>query len=198
MKLKKCPECRQPYQPVRQMQPCCDSDDCKAAFAIRHIEAERKRRRMRAIKAERVAQVADRKVIRAKKEKLKTIRDWTRETQSVFNQYIRERDKGQLCICCNQPLSSGDIGGQYDCGHYRSVGSAPHLRFDPRNAAAQRKQCNRWGAGRAVDYRLGLIARIGIEAVESLEADNTARKYSIEDLKAIKDHYKQLLKEMKN
>ena len=197
MRPRKCPECGNKYQPVRQMQPCCDSDECKAAFAIRHIEATRKRRRMQESKAERVAQVADRKVIKIKLEKLKTARDWTKEAQIAFNAFIRERDKERLCICCNQPLQSGDIGGQYDCGHYRSVGSAPHLRFDPRNAHAQRKQCNRWGAGRAVDYRLGLIARIGIEAVESLEADQATRKYSIEELKAIKAHYIAKTKELR-
>jgi hypothetical protein len=189
MRPKKCPECGEKYQPTRQLQPCCEKEDCRVSYAIRHIEATRNRRKMRAIKEERVAQIADRKVIKIKRDKLKTARDWTRETQIAFNSYIRERDKEQPCICCNQPLSSGDVGGRYDCGHYRSVGSAPHLRFDPRNAHAQRKQCNRWGAGRAVDYRLGLIARIGIEAVEALESDNEPRKYSIEELKAIKAYY---------
>lgn len=145
-----------------------------------------------------MAEMASRKIIKAKLEKLKTARDWTKEAQIAFNAFIRERDKGQTCICCGQSLSSGDTGGQYDCGHYRSVGSAPHLRFDPRNAHAQRKQCNRWGAGRAVDYRLGLLTRIGREAVESLESDQTPRKYSIEELKSIKAHYKAKTKELKN
>ena len=89
------------------------------------------------------------------------------------------------------------MGGGFDCGHYRSVGSAPHLRFDERNAHGQTKQCNRYGAGRAVDYRIGLIQRIGLEQVESLEADQTPKKYSIEDMKAIKDEYKRKLKELK-
>ena len=89
------------------------------------------------------------------------------------------------------------MGGAYDCGHYRSTGSAPHLRFDERNAHAQRKVCNRWGAGRAVDYRIGLVARIGLEAVEALESDNAPRKWTREELIAIRDTYKQKLKELK-
>lgn len=64
------------------------------------------------------------------------------------------------------------------------------MRFDERNAHAQRKQCNRWGSGRAVDYRLGLIKRIGIESVEALEADQTMKHYTIDDLKQINAHYR--------
>jgi hypothetical protein len=94
-------------------------------------------------------------------------------------------------------LGDGDLGGAYDCGHYRSVGSAPHLRFMEANAHAQRKACNRWGAGRAVDYRIGLIQRIGIEAVESLEADNRIHKWTREELIEIRDTYKRKLKELK-
>ena len=78
-----------------------------------------------------------------------------------------------------------------------STGSAPHLRFDERNAHAQRKVCNRWGAGRAVDYRIGLVARIGLAAVEALESDNTPRKWLREELIYIRDRYRAKLKELK-
>lgn len=134
---------------------------------------------------------------KARKEAIKTRSDYIKEAQVAFNSYIRGRDAGKPCICCGLPLGEGAIGGGFDCGHYRSVGSAPHLRFDPRNAHGQRKQCNRYGAGRAVDYRVGLIARIGLVAVESVEADQTAAKWSIDELKAIKAHYRTKLKELK-
>jgi len=137
------------------------------------------------------------KETKERKEALKTTRDYIKEVQTVFNAYIRERDKHELCICCNLYLSSGDVGGAYDCGHYRSVGSAPHLRFDERNAHGQRKQCNRWGAGRAVDYRIGLIRRIGKDQVESLEADQTPKKYTKDDLLELKAKFKQKLKDLK-
>jgi hypothetical protein len=48
-----------------------------------------------------------------------------------------------------------------------------------------------------INYRVGLIARIGLEAVEALETDQVSRKYSIDDLKAIKAHYRAKLKELK-
>jgi hypothetical protein len=188
-KPSQCRICKQSFQPVKPLQSVC-SFECEVQRGIILAEKSKLKREQ----AERVADLASRKILR---ERLKTARDYIKEAQIAFNAYIRERDKDQLCICCNQPLQSGTVGGNYDCGHYRSVGSAPHLRFDPRNAHAQRKQCNRWGAGRAVDYRLGLIARIGIEAVESLESDQGQAKYSIEELKEIKATYKAKLKALK-
>lgn len=146
--------------------------------------------------AERQLAKVARKADREAKEKLKTRSDWMKEAQTAFNAFVRFRDRDQPCICCGQPLHSGEVGGQYDCGHYRSVGSAPHMRFDERNAHAQRKQCNRWGSGRAVDYRIGLIARIGLEAVEDMESDQSVRKWTIDELKAIRDEYRTRLREL--
>jgi hypothetical protein len=148
-------------------------------------------------KAEKKAQQEDRKATRAAKEKLKTRRDYIKEAQIAFNAYIRERDKDKPCICCGEPLLLDAIGGGFDCGHYRSVGSAPFLRFDERNAHGQRKKCNRYGAGRAVDYRIGLINRIGADAVERVEADQTVRKWTIEDLKRIRDDYREKVKALR-
>ena len=119
-----------------------------------------------------------------------------KDAQAAFNKYIRLRDAGKPCICCGGNLTSDAIGGGFDAGHYRSVGSAPHLRFDERNVHGQRKQCNRYGAGRAVDYRIGLIGRIGIDQVESLEADQTPRKLTVEDLRQIRDAYRAKAREL--
>lgn len=49
-----------------------------------------------------------------------------------------------------------------------------------------------------MDYRLGLIERIGLAEVEALEADQEPRKWTIEELTAIRDHYRKALREMKN
>ena len=194
--MPRCQFCNSLYKPARPMQPgrVCNSIDCQMSF----VEREREKQRKSKAKAERIAGIADRKTIRLRKEQLKTRSEYMKDAQIAFNAYIRERDKGKLCICCANPLSSGSVGGEYDCGHYRSVGSAPHLRFDERNAHAQRKQCNRWGAGRAVDYRQGLIARIGKEAVEALEADNDQRHWTKEELIEIRDKYRKKAKELKS
>lgn len=176
--------CGQSFEPRNTLQIAA-TPECAMKLAQKQRES-----------TQRQAAKAVRKADREAKEKLKTRSDWMKEAQTAFNAFVRFRDRDQPCICCGQPLHSGEVGGQYDCGHYRSVGSAPHMRFDERNAHAQRKQCNRWGSGRAVDYRIGLIARIGLEAVEDLEADQSVRKWTIDELKAIRDEYRTRLREL--
>ncbi len=181
----KAPQCSVRFEPNPPWIEHC-STDCGAALGILRIE------KAKAAKAK-----ADRKNISERKEKMKTRSDWIKAAQVAFNAFIRERDRYQLCICCDKLLQATAVGGGYDCGHYRSVGSAPHLRFDERNAHGQTKQCNRYGAGRAVDYRINLKIRIGIEAVEELEANNEPRKYTIDELRAIQALYRAKLKELK-
>ncbi len=174
LKPKPCAHCAREFMPARPLQAVCGP-----ICASRHVKASKK---------------AERAQTRARKAAIKTIPQLIKEAQHAFNAYIRERDRQQPCICCGRPLSvdggSGSTGGDFDCGHYRSVGSAPHLRFDERNAHGQTKFCNRHGAGRAVDYRIGLIGRIGQREVEALESDNRIHKWQREELIAIRDDYR--------
>lgn len=170
--------CRQEFVKRSMTHKAC-SPECAAEYA----KQQRKK--------------AELKEIRARKLAIKPRSAWLKDAQAAFNAFVRCRDKDKPCICCGKPLTLEAVGGGYDCGHYRSTGSAPHLRFDERNAHAQRKVCNRYGAGRAVDYRIGLVARIGWAEVEALEADNQARKYSVDDLKKIRDFYRAKLKALK-
>ncbi len=187
LKERKCKarDCCQYFIPRNSMHCAC-SPVC--ALTIARVKREKDEQRKRS---------DERKKDREKRDKLKTRSDWIKDAQREFNRYIRTRDHGLPCICCDRVLGSSEVGGDYDCGHYRSVGSAPHLRFHEDNAHAQRKDCNRYGAGRAVDYRLGLIRRIGRERVDALEADQEPRRYTIEDLKHIIATYKAKTKELK-
>jgi len=187
-KPRKCRHCRQMFQPARCGQNTC-SYECSVAVA-EIVAAKSKAKRE---KAERIADLASTKILR---EKLKRRRDFIKEAQEACNAYVRERDKNKPCISCGCSLHSGGIGGGFDAGHYRSRGAAVHLRFDESNIHGQCKRCNRRLAGNAVAYRVGLISRIGIEGVERIESDNTPRKWTIEELKAIKAHYKEKLKEL--
>lgn len=181
LREKACQHCGTSFMPVRTMQAVC-SPTC----ARRKVEADKK---------------AEKAKDKAQREKLKTIPDLIREAQVEFNAYRRLSDKlaGYACISCNRPLNWGTDGGshQVDCGHYRSTGSAPHLRFDERNAHAQCVNCNRYGSGRAVDYRIGLIKRIGLEEVEALEADNAIVKWTRDTLRQIKVIYRAKTRQLK-
>lgn len=181
----RCPQCKGKLDPGQRIHPGC----IEAWADAQEAKAQRK-----AAKQARMAAKVQRSEIAQRKQAIKTLPQLHREAQASFNAFIRARDKGKPCICCGLPLSAGDVGGSFDCGHYRSVGSAPQLRYHEDNAHGQRKQCNRWGAGRAVDYRLGLIARIGLERVEALEAINAPHKWTREELMAIRDAYRAKLK----
>lgn len=140
---------------------------------------------------------AERERDRQRKQALKTIPQLLKEAQVEFNAWVRARDRDQPCISCGKP--PGDLSQLHagrDAGHYRSVGSAGHLRFHEDNCHAQCVKCNQWGAGRAVDYRIGLITRIGAARVEALETNNEPRKWTREGLEWIKAHYRAKRKEL--
>ena len=180
LKQKHCEQCGDYFIPLRPMQAVC-SPLC-ASRLVKAKKAQGKRE------------------LRERKAALKTIPDLLKEAQREFNAFVRERDRAKPCICCGKPLEvqgGSGVGGGYDCGHFRSVGSAPHLRFTENNAHGQRKVCNRYGAGRAVDYRIGLIQRIGLEAVEALECDNRLHKWTREELLSIRDLYRKKAKELR-
>lgn len=138
---------------------------------------------------------------KVRKEKLKTLHDWIRDAQTVFNKFIRLRDRDRRCICCDAIISNdadGILGGNCDSGHYRSRGAAGHLRFNEDNCHAQKKQCNLYKSGNVVGYRIGLIERIGLERVEALEQNNTPHKWTVDELKGIIAKYKLKIKELEN
>ena len=179
------PACRTSFVPQRLGQAVC-SPKC----ALATVEVQK-------VKEKKSLAQADRREIKVRKEALKSRGDHMREAQQAFNEYIRTRDQaaGHFCISSGKPLDWS--GNAVDAGHYRSVGSAPHLRFDERNCHAQSKQDNRFLSGNAVDYRIGLIARIGQEAVDALESDQSVRKYTVDEIKAIKVEYRAKTRELK-
>lgn len=185
VKPKTCKVCRSDFVPAQFMARVC-SPSC----ALTLVQTKRAR-------VDQAARAAERRADRAKRELLKTKGDWTREAQAAFNAFIRARDAGLPCICCGRTGSGDSHGGEWDAGHYRSRGSAPHLRFDERNVHAQLKQCNRYDSGNIVGYRAGLIARIGLDAVEALESDQEPRRYTIEQLAEIKREYSTRVREIK-
>lgn len=178
IKAKTCAHCGKTFQPWSSTQKVCSTLRCAQGYA----------------KSLRKKEKAD---TRARKAAIKTLPELKKEAQHAFNAYIRERDRvaGHRCISSGRLLDWS--GNGVDAGHYRSVGSAPHLRYDERNCHAQSKHDNQWKSGNAVDYRIGLIQRIGIEAVEALESDNRIHHWTREELIAIRDTYKRKLKELK-
>lgn len=184
LKTRKCRVCRASYTPIRPLQSACGT-----ACALALAQTMRERDAARAARE-------DRKQTRAQLEAMKTIPQLLKEAQHAFNRFIRLRDRGRNCISTGRPLPLDGIGGAYDAGHYRSVGSAPHLRFNEYNCHGQTKYANQYLAGDAQAYRIGLIARIGLERVEALEANNDTHKWTRDEVRAIRDTYRARAKQL--
>jgi hypothetical protein len=134
----------------------------------------------------------ERKEIKVRKEKLKSRADHTRETQVVFNEWIRLRDAALPCVSCGRHHE-----GQYHAGHYRTVGANPELRFEPLNVWKQCAPCNNHKSGDIVNYRIELVKRIGADKVDWLEGPHEPKRYTIEELKTIKAEYRAKTREFK-
>jgi hypothetical protein len=178
-KPRKCKVCPSMFTPSRMGQKVCGAL-CALTFARSERAKDEKREAIR-----------DRKETKAKLDAIRTKPQLVAIAQRAFNSFVRARDAGKTCISCPTQLPDTGVGGAFDCGHYRSVGSAVHMRFVEDNAHGQCKHCNRHLAGNHVAYRAGLIERIGTRGVELLESDQTLRKYSKEGLIEIARHYRE-------
>jgi len=182
-------KCHKEYQPRESLIKTPKGLFCSYGLAIEWANEQTSKR----IKREnaKVKQVAVKKVkafnreTKRLKESIKSSGEYIKEAQSSVNKYIRLRDRNKPCVSCGS--NPAQIrGGTFDAGHYRSRGSASHLRFNLLNIHKQCVKCNRFNSGNAVDYRIELIRRIGEDNVIKLENDNRPRKFTIEYLKRVK------------
>lgn len=177
----KCEVCRKSFVKANGMQVVCG-----LACSIAKVQRDK------------IAKAKDeRKKDKAKKRDQMKLSEFNKEAQKAFNAWVRFRDRDKGCICCGKPFGPMRPGGNMDAGHYLSRGSAQHLRFDERNVFGQRKNCNRPGGTTRQAFRDGVISRIGLEAVEALESDQTIRHYTREELEAITATYRAKLKALK-
>lgn len=200
---KRCPECRVMFVPLRDSQAVCGEIEC----AIAHGKSEKGR----AIAGKALAEVG-RREIKVRKEALKSRADHLKDAEKAVRDYRRtyELSIGSGCISCGETQESilaaqgWKVGGAFDAGHFMGKGARPELRLEPTNIWLQCKACNsgsymhaRKGYTVSQGFRTGLIARIGLEAVEALESDHTPRKETVEQLKAITAEYRAKTRELK-
>ncbi|MCV4287889.1 recombination protein NinG [Pseudomonas capsici] len=176
---KKCAHCGEAFQPTKMGQKACGP---ACALAMAPVNQERARKALDEV---------ERKEIKVRKEALKSRSDHLKDAQRAFNAYIRARDEDQPCISCGRHHQ-----GKYDAGHYRTTAANPELRFEPLNCHKQCVPCNQHKSGDILNYRLGLLVRIGQEKVDWLEGPHEPKRYTIEDLKAIKAECRAKIKEL--
>jgi len=182
VKQKTCKSCGAKFRPSLSTQKACGVQ-CALELA--------KKPENQAVARKAIAQ-RERQEIQVRKQKLKSRADYVKEAQAVFNQWVRLRDEAQPCISCGRHHQ-----GKYDAGHYRTTAACPELRFDPLNVHKQCSPCNTQLSGNIVEYRLELIRRIGQERVDWIEGPHEAKRYTIDDLKAIKAEYRAKIKHLK-
>lgn len=189
MKRSLCPHCRRRLEPAQKIH-----DECLAPWAdAREAKAARV-----AAKAITMHARAEKAKDRRRKAEQMTIPELKKLADRWFGAFIRERDRkaGHACISSGRPLD-WNAGNKVDAGHYRSKGAARHLRYHEDNCHAQTKQENRFKAGNAVDYRIRLIERIGVERVEALESNNEIHHWTKDELLAVIAKYRALANQMK-
>jgi hypothetical protein len=173
-KLKKCAYCKGEFMQIRMAQKICGYE-CAVGLAKKTRENQ------------------DREQKRKNRKELIEFNQsepsyWRRKVEEWCNRYIRLRDHELPCISC------GKFANYYDAGHYISVGAHPELRYNELNIHKQCVACNHHKASNAVVYRIQLIKKIGLEAVEFLEGPHLPAKYTIDDLKDLLGQYKEKVK----
>ena len=194
------PDCRASFVPQRLGQAVCSP---KCALAIVEVQKAKEKKSL--------AQ-AGRRDIKVRKEALKSRGDHLKDSEKAVRDYRRtyELSIGSGCISCGESQESilhaqgWKTGGAFDAGHFLGKGARPELRLVPNNIWLQCKSCNagsskfaRKGETVSQGFRTGLIARIGLEAVEAMEADHAPRKETIEQLKSITAEYRAKTRELK-
>lgn len=168
IRSKVCRQCKARFTPDRPLQVVCGP-----ACAMGKVKADRAK-----AQAARDRQFAAE--TRRLRESIKTPSQHRRDAQSAFNRYIRARDIDRGCVSC------GIRTGQAHAGHYRTRAAAPALSFHCLNVVRQCAQCNNSKSGNVLAFRLGLIARFGIDTVEAIECAPATRKLGIDYLLRLK------------
>ena len=175
----KCKSCKSKFEQKYFLQKYCMDDICQNLMIKEALKKS---------KAKKVKEWNKEKKVR--KEALKTLSEYKKELQVIFNKFIRLRDKGLNCISCNKPAK------KENAGHYRSVGGNPELRFEELNNNLQCEYCNTYLHGNLIDYRINLIKKIGIKKVEWLEGKHDPKHYTIEQIKGLKVMYRLKIKQL--
>ena len=159
---KSCKVCGAKFNPFKTTQVVC-SVACAAEYA-RAKEAKKQERQRKQIQKQNRKDLA---------ELNRRDRKWQiKQTQASFNKlrklqefmWFKERNLEPECISC------GKTKMDWCCGHFKTVGASPGLRFDPMNTYLQcNKYCNMSlsgnieGTATTRGYKQGLIERFGEE-----------------------------------
>ena len=173
--MPKCKNCKDIFEPKQFNRKYCTKDECNNLY-FEFLKTEQKRKWNK-----------EKKVI---KKGLKTVQELLKDAQVVFNKWIRQRDKDELCISCKKPVLK-----KANASHYYSSGGHKNVTFDPDNVHKSCEFCNTFLHGNLIPYRTNLIERIGLKRYEALESKaNITKKFTRDELRELITEYKQKTK----
>lgn len=179
-KLKHCPHCNQDLL-IDQF----TSSRAKTCIPCHRIVQLEQRQAM----TER--SLARTKIIKRKTVTIISLKQLHKQTQTVVNAYVRERDKDLPCISCGKFT-------KLEAGHYWNMGNNRALRYNLDNLNGQCVPCNRWGHGNLLEYRINLVKKIGADRVQWLDDHHKDNfKWTREELELKRAEIKNLMKLLK-
>lgn len=180
-KSRKCCICKQKFIPKRALQTTCAYPlPCEGIKADMIVAKQVKKR-----------EADKRRETKAKLEAIKTLPELIKRAQVDFNKYINTRDANLPCIACGKPITT-----IAHASHYLSVGARPNLRFNELNVHRGCSKCNLFLHGNLINFRINLIDRIGLEAVEALESDHTPKNYTRDQVAELAKHYREKTRQL--
>lgn len=192
LRRRRCKICRDYFVPERSFQNWCCPEH-REELAIQIYKNQEKKRQEKLKKEKQKKEREEKDKLKARKLAVKPLSYFTKQAQTAFNAFIRERDKDEPCISCGRFHE-----GQYHAGHYRTTGANPELRFDEDNCNKQCAPCNNHLSGNIENYTPRLIEKIGQERFDRLMGSHELPKWKREDYERIRDHYRAKLKELKD
>jgi len=172
--MPRCKNCKEKYEPIRFLHKYCLKEECIRAFVAESKEKQWKQTKTRM------------------KSDLETVQDVVKAAQMIFNKYIRERDKDELCISCKQ------IPKKVNAGHFYNANNHWNVRFDEDNVHLQCERCNSFLSGNLIEYRANLLTKIGAERFNQLESRaRVTRKFTKDELKELIKKYKEMYNQLK-
>ncbi len=161
-----------------------------AKFCLETIECIKEWNEFRKSEEKRIQERKWAQTKKSMRESLETVAELRKKTQIIFNRWIRERDKNQPCISCQNPNPK-----KVNAGHYFSAYNHSNVTFNEDNVHLQCEYCNTSLSGNLIEYRKNLILKIGVERFESLEKiAYTEKRYTKDELNEINTTYKNKLK----
>lgn len=192
LRRRRCKICREWFIPRQSFQNWCSPEHgFELSEQRKNKDREKALAKLKKENQEKEREAKDK--LKARKLAVKPLSYFTKQAQTAFNAFIRERDKDEPCISCGRFHE-----GQYHAGHYRTTGANPELRFDEDNCHKQCAPCNNHLSGNIENYTPRLIEKIGQERFDRLMGSHELPKWKREDYERIRDHYRAKLKELKN